>query len=64
MDFHVLKKRASSTIFSKQDTEDMEAMAEASFPTGSQAINPDGLPRSIQLLQESFWDADLQKEFI
>lgn len=58
MDFHVLKKTAASSTFSKQDSEDVEAiMAEASFPTCSQAINPDGLPRSIQLLQESFWDA-------
>jgi len=60
MDFHVLKKTAASSTCSKQDSEDVEAiMAEASFPTCSQAINPDGLPRSIQLLQESFWDADL-----
>ena len=60
MDFHVLKKGAASSTFSKADTEDMEGMiAEASFPTASQAINPEGLPRSVQLLQESFWDADM-----
>ena len=51
LDFRALKQAPS------RSTDKLTDEVTESLPTSSRAINPSGPPRSIQLLQQSFWDA-------